>query len=291
MIILAVGTGRCGTKTFAQLACDAGADSIHEPSPRLEPLAAEFAMGPAAGATAAGVLEQVVEKLHEIRGGRVDRHENYCESAHWYSWLIPAVRQLWPSAFVVLLTRQLDGFAKSAFRRGWYDKDTELYFHNHAEISTARFMPKRGWPPNADRWFKLAWMWYTVHHRACEDLRASGLNWAEFPCEELSNLERVAGLFDWIGLRPPPLDAWPVSHRNAGLEYRTIAEIRRAGIPVEGDIQSEFTLVDRVKSHLTEEIPLWFGDISERERQASLMDGLNYASYTFGRAVVPELAE
>jgi hypothetical protein len=230
-VTFAVGPGRCGTRSITQLAADAGATAIHEAKPFLVEMAARRVE-----TRTWLVKDAAVEELKRART-KIVGIEHYFESAHWYSWLLPTVRRAWPEARIIWMTRSLWTWARSAWRRGWYDPAVDdPDGPNGLRGSLLRIQPECGWPDNAGRWYKLGWMYQMVREQIAHDLALTGLPWVELPCELLDNLVLVNAVLKWCGL--PGSVAGP-ARLNAGRDYVTIGELWARGLDPPGDYPHE----------------------------------------------------
>ena len=76
---------------------------------------------------------------------------------------------------------------------------------------------------------------------------------------------------------------------NEGDAYVSVAEYRKAGVGIEGDVISEYAMLERKPQD--EGIPYYYDELSDEQRMDSLQQGTLHANRTFRHPVVPEAEE
>lgn len=209
-VVFTLGTGRCGTRTIANLfATLPGVRSYHEGQPDL---------CDAAHARMTGTKYPVAQDIHEKRKIGMLGVAHFHDSAMWYTWLIPDVVVAFPQAKFIWLTRDLFSWARSAHRRGWYDPHVERLRSGMVQIR-----PRVPWS-DRDRWFKLGYMWQVYQLHTMDILSQMDNPWIQFSTNDLNDLTKVNALACWCGF---PGTVKKTTHDNGGDAYVTCREVQQ----------------------------------------------------------------
>jgi len=206
-----VSTGRSGTMTIADwLSRSLDCVCLHEPEPRLIAETAQYLYGIRDHGDMVDLLRRTRPTLP------LKQEQQYGESHHVLSYVIPALREAFPEAKFVWLIRDGRKVVASMFARDWY---SGKWFHRSPSVRQweewrirgdySGAMSRRDWL-SLSRFEKCCWHW-TYKNRLIEhQLAVTGATALTIHLENLG--DRADELFDFLGLRKP--DDATLSHLN-----------------------------------------------------------------------------
>lgn len=161
-----LSTGRCGTRTLAQV-LDLAPDAFvqHEPIPRLNRQCREvYESWDSSPAPYRLLIEACREDFvyRAYEGGQV-----YGETANRLTYFAPALHEVFSNSRFIHLVRDPRDVVRSGMDRGWYDSN---------KWDEGRIVPRPG-DPFFDRWpalslfEKCAWFWYETNRYARDFLK------------------------------------------------------------------------------------------------------------------------
>jgi hypothetical protein len=222
-----VSVGRSGSQTIADL-LDSSPNGVcpHEPEPRLLVEATQYLYGELAQEDAVRLLRATRPTVRDLAPG-----QQYGESHHRLSLMIPALHEAFPDAKFVWLIR--DGrktVASMVARRAYSGKlfspypNTMVWEDTQIRADRLGEMSSRAWQ-GLSRFEKCCWLWARKNRLIEEKLIACGCDWMLIRLEEL---EAHAGdLFAFLGLEKPPAiivrrlnPAQPVAGRGVPQHWR-----------------------------------------------------------------------
>lgn len=146
-MIWGVGTGRCGTTTYAHLI-----GARHEPPPSIH-MKQHIVYYYQLGAFRVSILD-MLKGIHEHRRDNVD---------NGYSFVIPLIYEVDPMAEIHWLIREPKSCVNSMFRHGFFGL-------RKGKPSIIRVKPHE-WPEGYDRLMQICWYWKETNERILKDAR------------------------------------------------------------------------------------------------------------------------
>ncbi len=217
-----VGTGRNGSQTIAAL-LDQSPDlrCYHEPEPRMICESTAYAYGRIDA-------EHLRQLLRETRPARIEGQQ-YGESNHKLSELIPLLHETFPTAKFIWLLRDGRAAVASMVARGWYRPwlGARFRFPGVRQWEVCRI---RGDEVGAMSWWewhslspfeKCCWYWAHRNQRIKALLNECGAQWLHVRLEDLD--ERMPELFTFLGVQPPADANLPRrNQRSSAFDYEII---------------------------------------------------------------------
>jgi hypothetical protein len=116
-----------------------------------------------------------------------------------FMWMmLPSFLEWFPSAKWVWLTRDIISWSLSAYRRGWYFHHSDEY---NIPFSWMRPYPRAGWPPNANHWLKLGYLYGLCQRKLAHYFSKYQTSFVVVDVSSSNNLEFVNGLVGWAGFK------------------------------------------------------------------------------------------
>lgn len=196
-----VSTGRCGSKSIARfLSKSPDCVCVHEAEPKLIAEATRYLYG-------SFDHSRLAEILRSTRSPMLDGKQ-YGESNHKLSFLIPALREVFPQAKFVWLIRDGRDTVASMYGRGWYSgvsqfvNDPKLMQWERYRLRADKLgeMSKLAWC-NLSRFEKCCWYWAHKNWLIEEALRVTQADWVLIRLEEIE--EEGGKLFDFLEIAHP----------------------------------------------------------------------------------------
>lgn len=199
-----LSTGRCGTKTVADLlALSPQVFSFHEPQPRIWKLVNEGYQR--RGEQRDGALDVVIDAVRRDIIEIANCYEFlYTESNHRFVFFAHELARVFPRSRFIFLYRDMDAVVKSALTRGWYTEN-DLY-------KDGRPHPKDG--IERDRGQLLAWYWCETNEYILDFL--SGIKrdrWRYLPFNDIDTqrVRKIQEIYEWLKvLSPPDQHIWDI---------------------------------------------------------------------------------
>lgn len=154
-MIYVVGTGRCGTKSIANLL-----NGVHEPKPRIVVEANDYFNG---DRHSFAVLAQKLRKRAMLPTTLISDNKQ--------SLVIPLLAKIDPSAHFVVLFREPIASIASFIGRHWYRRPSIW--------ETNRLRPWNGFPMNWSQTMKCAWLWRETYRRIISTVQDESVEFIE----------------------------------------------------------------------------------------------------------------
>lgn len=209
-----LSTGRCGSTTIASvLNQSSDAVCIHEHQPKFIIEAPLYLYGELSHWYLTHTLK--VTRPETIKG------KQFGESNHNLSYMIPALKDVFPKAKFILLIRDGRTAVSSMFSRGWYTGSPELH-----EWDKWRIRGDKLRCISADKWMemdpfeKICWHWSYKNSLIIDQLNKFECEWMDLRLEDFDS--KLPAVFSFLGITQP--EKLEVKKENKAPSHHKIIE-------------------------------------------------------------------